>query len=85
MASCFPSGLAAGVHSLTVAEGTLEAGSLTATTTFYVPGGTATGGTGPSGNVGPNTERDLLWVDRLGSRYQHLQRCVGSACRLHRG
>ena len=43
------------MHSLTVAEGTLEAGSLTATTTFYVPGGTATGGTGPAGNVGPNT------------------------------
>lgn len=50
-----PSGLAPGVHSLTVAEGTLEAGSLTATTTFFVPGGTATGGSGPSGNVGPNT------------------------------
>ncbi|MGO8870629.1 MAG: hypothetical protein ACLQPH_04370 [Acidimicrobiales bacterium] len=50
-----PEGLAPGVHSLTVAEGTLEAGSLTATTTFYVPGGTGTGGTGPSGNVGPNT------------------------------
>ena len=54
-ATVLPKGLAPGVHSLTVAEGTLEAGSLTATTTFFVPGGTATGGTAPSGNVGPNT------------------------------
>ena len=50
-----PKGLSPGVHSLTVTEGTLEGGILTATTTFFVPGGTASGGTGPIGNVGPNT------------------------------
>jgi len=50
-----PKGLTPGVHSLTVAEGTLEAGSLTATTTFFVPGATGSAGSVPPGNVGPNT------------------------------
>jgi len=43
------------VHSLTVIEGTLAAGTLSASTTFYVPGGALSGGTCPSGNLGPNT------------------------------
>jgi hypothetical protein len=50
-----PSGLSAGTHSLTVIEGTLAGGTVSASTTFFVPGGAATGGSCGSGNTGPNT------------------------------
>lgn len=50
-----PKGMTPGLHSLTVAEGTLESGEITASATFFVPGGSPTTVVGPSGTVGPNT------------------------------
>jgi hypothetical protein len=50
-----PAGLSAGVHHLTVVEGTQAGGTITSDTTFFVPGGAATGGSCGSGNTGPNT------------------------------
>jgi len=50
-----PSGLAPGTHTVAVNEDTQELTVLTATTTVYVPGGVASSGTCPGGNVGPNT------------------------------
>lgn len=50
-----PSGLTPGVHDLTVAEGTLEGGQITASTQFYVPGASPTTVVGPAGTVGPST------------------------------
>ena len=50
-----PKGLTPGPHYLTVTEGTLEATQITATTQFFVPGGSASTKTVPAGKVGPGT------------------------------
>ena len=50
-----PSGLTPGYHTVTVVEGTLEAGSISSSFSIFVPGATPTNGTIPVGNIGPNT------------------------------
>jgi hypothetical protein len=54
-----PSGLTKGLHTITVVEGTLEAGSISSSFSVFVPGATAGGATLPSGNIGPNTSATI--------------------------
>ncbi len=54
-----PSGLTPGLHSITVIEGTLAAGSISSSFNVFVPGASGSTGTLPSGNVGPNTSATI--------------------------